>query len=159
MEAVRGQKHSSKAKKGMKELIYWKKYLLRVSLQPQKPLNGSDQIWAKGQLILKCPFGVILWTKIPTKNLKNSALEFEKWSNHKTKALYNVSNTLNSPYNNTAWTINDVLVDTYPFIILVDPHPFRVDPFISLKGCESTKIIKGYGSTKTSLTVQTVCEL
>ena len=36
-----------------------------------------------------------------------------------------------------AWTVNDVLVDPYPFIILVDPHPFRVDPylFIALKGC------------------------
>ena len=26
---------------------------------------------AKGQLISKCPFGVILWTKITTKNLTN----------------------------------------------------------------------------------------
>jgi hypothetical protein len=26
---------------------------------------------AKGQLILICPFGVIVWTKIPTKNLTN----------------------------------------------------------------------------------------
>ena len=25
----------------------------------------------KGQLISKCPFGVIVWTKIPTKNLTN----------------------------------------------------------------------------------------
>ena len=51
----------------------------------------------------------------------------------------------------TAWTVNDVLVDPYPFIILVDPYPF-----IALKGCGSTKIITGYGSTKTSLTVHTV---
>ena len=29
----------------------------------------SDPI--KGQLISKCPFGVIIWTKIPTKNLTN----------------------------------------------------------------------------------------
>ena len=36
MEAVRGQKHSSEAKNGMKELIYWKKYLMKVSQQPQK---------------------------------------------------------------------------------------------------------------------------
>ena len=53
----------------------------------------------KGQLTSKCPFGVIVWTKIPTKNLTNSALEFEEWSNHEMKALYNVFNTLNSSYN------------------------------------------------------------
>ena len=46
MEAVRGQKHPSEAKKGMKELIYQKKYLIKVSQQPQKPLSGSNQIWA-----------------------------------------------------------------------------------------------------------------
>jgi hypothetical protein len=34
MEAVRGQKHSSEAKKGMKELIYRKKYLMKVSQKP-----------------------------------------------------------------------------------------------------------------------------
>jgi hypothetical protein len=33
----------------------------------------------KGQLISKRPFGVIVWTKIPTKNLTNSALESKKW--------------------------------------------------------------------------------
>ena len=54
---------------------------------------------SKGQLISKCPFGVIVWTKIPTKKLTISALEFEKWSNHKIKALYNVFNALDSPYN------------------------------------------------------------
>ena len=26
-----------------------------------------DKIYTKGQLISKCPFGVIVWTKIPTK--------------------------------------------------------------------------------------------
>ena len=46
MEAVRGQKHPSEAKKGMKELIYQKKYLIKVSQQPQKPFSGSNQIWA-----------------------------------------------------------------------------------------------------------------
>ena len=46
MEAVRGQKHPSEAKKGMKELIYQKKYLMKVSQQPLKPLGGSNQIWA-----------------------------------------------------------------------------------------------------------------
>ena len=44
MEAVRGQKHCWEAKKGMKELIYQKKYLMKVSQQPQKPLGGSNQI-------------------------------------------------------------------------------------------------------------------
>ena len=38
MEDVRGQKHRWEAKKGMKELIYQKKYLIKVSQQPQKPL-------------------------------------------------------------------------------------------------------------------------
>ena len=46
MEAVGGQKHPSEAKNGMKELIYWKKYLTKVSQQPQKPLGGFNQIWA-----------------------------------------------------------------------------------------------------------------
>ena len=30
----------------MKELIYWNKYLIKVSQQPDKPLSGSNQIWA-----------------------------------------------------------------------------------------------------------------
>jgi methylglyoxal synthase len=46
MEAVRGQKHPSEAKNIMKELIYRKKYSMKVSQQPQKPLGGSNQIWA-----------------------------------------------------------------------------------------------------------------
>ena len=45
MKAVRGQKHLSEAKKGMEELINWKKKLVKVSQQPQKPLSGSNQIW------------------------------------------------------------------------------------------------------------------
>ena len=44
MEAVRGQKHCWEAKKGMKELIYQKKYLTEVSQQPQKPLKESNKI-------------------------------------------------------------------------------------------------------------------
>ena len=44
MEAVRGQKHPLEVKKGMKELIYQKKYLIKVSQQPQKPISGSNQI-------------------------------------------------------------------------------------------------------------------
>ena len=46
MEAVRGQKHPSEAKKGIKELIYKKKYLIKVSQQPQKPHSKSNQIGA-----------------------------------------------------------------------------------------------------------------
>ena len=59
-----------------------------------------SQLLDKGKLILKCPFGVIIWTKIPTKNLTISALEFEKGSNHKIKALYNVLNEFLQSYNN-----------------------------------------------------------
>ena len=36
MEAVRDQKHLSEAKKGTKELIYWKKCLIKVAQQPKK---------------------------------------------------------------------------------------------------------------------------
>ena len=46
MEAARGQKHPSEAKNGMKESIYGKKCLMKVSHQPQKPPSGSNQIWA-----------------------------------------------------------------------------------------------------------------
>ena len=45
MEAARGQKHPSDAENGMKESIYWKKFLVKVAQQPQKPLDGSNQIW------------------------------------------------------------------------------------------------------------------
>ena len=45
-------------------------------------------ITAKGQLISKCPFGVIVWTKIPTKKLTNSALESEKWLNQQNKGTF-----------------------------------------------------------------------
>ena len=34
MEAVRGQKHPSEAKNGMKESIYWKKFLMKVAQNP-----------------------------------------------------------------------------------------------------------------------------
>ena len=44
IEAVRGQKHCWEAKKGMKELIYQKKYLTEFSQQPQKHLSGSNPI-------------------------------------------------------------------------------------------------------------------
>ena len=45
----------------------------------QIAMETSLGVHTKGQLISKCPFGVIVWTKIPMKNLTNSALEFKKW--------------------------------------------------------------------------------
>ena len=42
MEAARDQKYPN----GMKESIYWKKFLMKVAQQPQKPPDGSNQIWA-----------------------------------------------------------------------------------------------------------------
>ena len=45
MEVARGQKHPSEAKNGKKESIYWKKSLIKVAQQPQKPLDRSNQIW------------------------------------------------------------------------------------------------------------------
>ena len=46
MEAARGQKHPSDAENGMKESIYWKKFLMKVAQQPKKHPDGSNQIWA-----------------------------------------------------------------------------------------------------------------
>ena len=46
MKAARGQKHLSEAKIYMKESIYGKKCLMKVSQQLQKPLGGFNQIWA-----------------------------------------------------------------------------------------------------------------
>jgi hypothetical protein len=46
MEATRGQKHPSEAENDMKESIYRKKFFIKVAKQPQKPLSGSNQIWA-----------------------------------------------------------------------------------------------------------------
>ena len=49
----------------------------------------------------------------------------------------------------TVWTVNDVLVYPYPFIIL--------GRSTHLKGCGSIEMTKEYGLTKTSLTVHAVC--
>ena len=57
MEAVRGQKHPLEAKKGKEELIYQKKYLMKVSQQPQKPLSGSNQM----NLLIEWPFSKIVF--------------------------------------------------------------------------------------------------
>ena len=37
------------------------------SYQSQSVVSGRTSKVTKGQLISKCPFGVIVWTKIPTK--------------------------------------------------------------------------------------------
>ena len=42
MEAARGQKHPTEAENGMKESIY----LIKFAQQSQKPIDGSNQIWA-----------------------------------------------------------------------------------------------------------------
>ena len=55
METVRGQKHLSEAKKGTKELIYWKKCLIKVAQQPQKPPIGSKGV----QTIHNRPFSCV----------------------------------------------------------------------------------------------------
>ena len=41
--------------------------LTKEDLEAQKAAQSS----AKGQLISKCPFGLIVWTKIPTKRFEN----------------------------------------------------------------------------------------
>ena len=51
----------------------------------------------------------------------------------------------------TVWTVNDVLVDPYPFVF----WSIRT-LFTALKRYGSTKTKKGYGLTKTSLTVHAV---
>ena len=50
LEAVRGQKDPSEAKNGMEELMYWRKYLVKVSQQPQKPLAGPIRFELRPQV-------------------------------------------------------------------------------------------------------------
>ena len=38
--------------------------------------RNQKSLCSKGPLISKCPFAFIVWTKIPPKNLTNSALEW-----------------------------------------------------------------------------------
>ena len=45
-------------------------------IKPDILLMVSDIPFIRGQLISKCPFAFIVWTKIPPKNLTNSALEW-----------------------------------------------------------------------------------
>ena len=51
-------------------------------------MTQSNEYNSKGQLISKCLFGVIVWTKKPTKNLTISALEFKKWWNQQNKGTF-----------------------------------------------------------------------
>ena len=73
---------------------------ISLDLNKEKEISSNLTPVTKGQLISKCPFVVIVWTKIPTIFfLKISALESEKWSNHRIKIIQNIFNTLKSPYN------------------------------------------------------------
>ena len=47
LEAKNGQSPSSEGLKSLKEWIFWNTYLIKVAHQPQKPLSGSNQIWAR----------------------------------------------------------------------------------------------------------------
>ena len=58
---------------------------------------------AKGQIISECPLEILDFPKIPRKIWQISALESEKWSNHKIKALYNVFNTLSNKFDHMCY--------------------------------------------------------
>jgi hypothetical protein len=51
-----------------------KKFQLGFNLKIEMPKLGSEPFQLKGQLISKCPFGVIVSTKIPTKKFDNFCL-------------------------------------------------------------------------------------
>ena len=62
------------ANKGMEEAVENRNYLAkRMTEEITEIINiledsaKADEMNAKGQLISKCPFGVIVWTKMPTK--------------------------------------------------------------------------------------------
>ena len=46
MEAARRKKHPLDARNGMKESVYWKKFLIKIAQQPQNLHNRPNQIWA-----------------------------------------------------------------------------------------------------------------
>ena len=69
MKAVRGQKRPLEAKKGMKELIYGKKCLIKVAQQPQKPLSGWATPQGKNLWVLKATDLHILNSRTKTKGL------------------------------------------------------------------------------------------
>ena len=47
LEAKNGQNPSSEGLKSLKEWIFLNTCLIKVAHQPQKPLSGSNQIWAR----------------------------------------------------------------------------------------------------------------
>ena len=51
------------------------KYVVKKTYQLDPLINCLEERQTKGQLISKCPFGVIIWTKLPT---KISALKSKK---------------------------------------------------------------------------------
>ena len=53
-------------------------------LQFSQKTNENNSTWGKGQLISKCPFGFIVWTKIPTKLFLDFCPEFfvASWGLH-----------------------------------------------------------------------------
>ena len=81
-----GENHPPKPKAAMteNEQLKWALEQSRLEepmqIEITKKQNQLSQTnLPKGQLISKCPFGVIVSTKIPTKNLTISALESKKW--------------------------------------------------------------------------------
>jgi hypothetical protein len=50
MKAVRGQKHPSEAKIGMKELIYWQKVFKKMFYNLNNPLAGPIRFEKKPQV-------------------------------------------------------------------------------------------------------------
>jgi hypothetical protein len=50
-------------------------------------LRCQSATLAKGQLISKCPIGVIVWTKIPTKDLTNFCPKWSKKPIYHTRAI------------------------------------------------------------------------
>ena len=79
----------------------------------------------KGQLFSKCPFGVFVWSKIPTKefykflpkNLKRGQIIIII----KIKALHNVFDTLESPYMYIIICKLQYCVERSVFILLISP--------------------------------------
>ena len=58
------------------------------------------------------------FSKIPQKIWQISALESEKWSNHKIKALYNVFNTLDNKFDHIYYKKVSLSYDLTPFTVL-----------------------------------------
>ena len=70
-----------------------KVWTMRKILSNVVCFSEIPNLTCKGQLFSKCPFVVIVWTKIPTK----------KWWNHKIKALFIVFSRSNDDPKRTFW--------------------------------------------------------